>query len=556
MGWLFLHVEKVQEKRVWVAPAYRGECLNYVKTSQMTVNTTIAGSCILGANDSAFGREKKEVLPDMGKEWATDPIFTDHMVLQREAVVPVWGTAADGMTVIVECNGKRAETVAEEGRWKVHLPPMEAGGPCELTVRAAEEAVTFTDVLIGDVWLAGGQSNMQWPLKDSAGAEAEIAAASYPDIRFYDVPKVAYEDGIERVACWTACTPDAAGEFSAVAYHFARQLQGRIGVPIGIVGCNFGATSASCWIAEERLSGDDELRIYLDEYHEQVKDFDWVKHEADEKAFQEAFDAYARREAEGKTGDELGLVPWPPPISPHSFMRPNGLYETMVKRAASYGIKGFLYYQGESDAYKAFLYDKLLTALIDNWRTDWGNEELPFLLVQLAAFGCDGNPGGEDWALLRESQTMVAETVPNTGMAVILDCGEEHDIHPRNKRTVGERLALVAMDKVYGLDEASSGPVFAGMVVSGDKAVLTFDHAEGLAARDGKEPSGFEICSCGGPFVPARALVAGDTVTVWAPGVDEPYAVRYGWANYPAAGLVNGQGLPAAPFRTHREGRT
>jgi sialate O-acetylesterase len=497
----------------------------------------------------------EEVLPDMGNEWRTDPIFTDHMVLQRNAEVPVWGTGVDGQRISVACGGKRTETVVSEGKWKAVLPPMEAGGPHELTVRTGDDTMTFTDVLIGDVWLAGGQSNMQWPLKDSEGAETEIRFASHPQIRYYDVPRVAYEDGVEWAASWKVCSPEHAGDFSAVAYHYAKQLQAQLGIPIGIVGCNFGATSASCWISEECLSEDTDLRVYLDEYREQVKEFDWEKHEEEEKRFQESFDAYNRRLEEGKTGGELGDLPWPPPMSPRSFMRPNGLYGTMLKRAVPYGIKGFLYYQGESDASKALLYDKLLKTLIDNWRTDWGNEKLPFLFVQLASFGCDGNPDGEDWALLRESQTMVVEQVPHTGMAVILDCGEEGDIHPRNKKTVGERLALVSLDRVYGVDIESSGPVYSGIQVNGDKAVLLFAHGEGLAAGGGGELTGFEIGARSGRFVPAQAKVAGDTVTLWSPDVPTPYAVRYGWKNYTEANLTNSLGLPAGPFRTDREGR-
>lgn len=497
----------------------------------------------------------------MPQFWKTDPMFSDHMVLQRNSEIPVWGEGADGLRVTVKCGGETANAVTGGGKWKVHLPPMEAGGPYELTVQADGSAITFSDVWIGDVWLAGGQSNMEWRLKDAGGFETEIAQASSPAIRYYDVPRIAYEedgaDQRESAPVWKICTPDNAGEFSAVAYHFARTVHARLGVPIGIVGCNFGGTSASCWVAEPRLEEDDDLRVYLEEYREQVKDFDWEKYEEDEKKFQEDFAVYMSKVEQGVPREEIDYVPWPPPMSPKSFMRPNGLYGTMLSKAAPYGLKGFIYYQGESDAHKPLLYDKLLTTLIDNWRKDWGDGELPFLFVQLAAFGCDGNPDGEDWAVLRESQTIVAERVPNTGMAVALDCGEEHDIHPKNKKTVGERLALVALDRVYGLDVPSAGPEFESMDVNGGQAILRFAHCgDGLAAGNGKPLAGFELCGEDGRCVPAFAEIDGVTVRVWSPEVQAPRHVRYGWANFTEANLTNSHGLPAVPFRTRRQGRT
>nr|WP_273386056.1 sialate O-acetylesterase [Cohnella zeiphila] len=237
-------------------------------------------------------------------------------------------------------------------------------------------------------------------------------------------------------------------------------------------------------------------------------------------------------------------------------MRPNGLYGTMLRKAAPFALKGFLYYQGEGDAHKPLLYDKLLEALIANWRADWGQAELPFLFVQLPAFGCDGDPDGEAWALLRESQAMVAERVPNAFMAVVLDCGEKDDIHPRHKRPVGERLARLAMNRVYGLDVPGNGPVCADIRLGDGRAELRFDHAgSGLAASDGREPAGFEIAGADGVFVPARAEIAGDRVVLTSPAVPEPRFVRYGWANYTEANLTNAHGLPAGSFRSRRAGR-
>ncbi len=491
----------------------------------------------------------------MSQAFSVNAIFSNHMVLQRDSIVPVWGNGIDGETVTVACQGFRAQAVVKGGSWKAELPPMEAGGPYELTAGSGDKSIVFHDVLFGDVWLAGGQSNMEWRLKDSKDGHSEIAAASYSNMRFYNVPRVSYEDGEEHAAAWEACTPEKAGEFSAVAYYYAKELVRSLDIPIGIIGCNWGGTSASCWVPEEALIGDRELKAYLDEFNASLNLVDPAARAMEEKQYHEAVAEFGRRESAGLTGEALGDYPWPPPVSERSFLRPNGLYRMMIRKAAPYGLKGFIYYQGESDAHKPVLYDKLLGKLIGTWRSDWGNSELPFLFVQLPGFGCDGHPDGEEWALLRESQLIVTESVPNTGMAVVLECGELHDIHPRNKKPVGERLALVALHSVYGQDVAWSGPVFRELEVKDGRALVHFDHVgERLAAREG-QLVGFQVTGEDGKYVTAQAVVRGSSVEVWNEQVDVPVAVRYGWANYPDANLVNSFGLPAGPFRTRREGR-
>lgn len=485
------------------------------------------------------------------------PLFTDHMVLQREKEIVLWGTARDGARVVAEIAGLRAASDAANGSWRLALPAAPAGGPHRLAIAAGGESIVFEDVWFGDVWLAGGQSNMEWPLSDSSNGEAEIAASGdYPLIRYYDVPKVAYDDGIDRPSAWRISGPETSGRFSAVAYHFAKRVHAQTGVPIGILGCNMGATSASCWVPEETLERDGELRIYLDEFRALVQDFDWTAYEAAEKAFHAAFEAHQAAERAGTPKEVLGPVPWPPPMSPKSFMRPNGLYGTMLKPAAPYTLKGFLYYQGESDAHRPLLYDRLLEALILHWRELWSDDRLPFLFVQLTSFGCDGNPHGEEWAMLRESQALVAERVPNTAMAVTLDCGERDDIHPREKRTVGERLAMLALEDVYGILTHCTGPVFQAMKADGDgKAKLFFRCGGELRTIDGAPPAGFELCGPDMAYAPADARIDGHRVVLRSERVTRPVAARYGWANDPGANLADSFGLPAAPFRTNREGR-
>ncbi|TLS48709.1 sialate O-acetylesterase [Paenibacillus antri] len=488
-----------------------------------------------------------------------DPIFSDHMVLQRDKEVAVWGEAADGEVIEVECAGRRATAVAAGGGWRATLPANEAGGPYRLAARSGAETIVFDDVWYGDVWLAGGQSNMQWPLRSSAGGAEEIAiSGGCPLIRYYEVPKVAYDDGVVRESGWRASGQETAGEFSAVAYHFAKRVHAETGVAIGIVGCNMGATSAACWVAEETLERDPALRVYLDEFRAIAKDFDWEAYEAEERAFQDAFAAYEAAQSQGKTKEELGPVPWPPPMSPRSFMRPNGLYETMLKRTAPYTLKGFLYYQGEGDAHRPTAYDKLLEALIRNWRRDWEDDALPFLYVQLPSFGCDGDPDGDAWALLRESQAIVAERAPHVAMAVLLDCGEKDDIHPADKKPVGERLARLALARVYGRSDVhSEGPRFEQMRVNErGEARLRFRCGGGrLTTRDGAPLVGFELCGVDRVYVPAEARIEGDAVIAFSDRVPRPIAARYGWANFTEANLTDGFGLPAAPFRTDREGR-
>ncbi len=480
------------------------------------------------------------------------PIFSDHMVLQRHRPVPVWGEGPDGGTVEVRFAGQVRRGAVSEGRWEIVLDPLEAGGPHVLEVRCEggpddAPTVRLVDLLVGEVFLAGGQSNMEWPMQHAEGIGIETAYAFRPMIRCYDVPREFYpgaewyEYGGEfRFFGWEICTPESVHRFSAVAYHFARTLESALGVPVGIVGCNFGATSASCWMGEAALAEDPDTRVYLEEYQAAIDAQGPGGYEANYEAYRRQLQEF--REMRRPDG------PWFPPHGSRSFLRPAGLYGTMLRKAAPFAARGVLWYQGESDVSHAGTYRKLLGRMIAEWRTLFRDPGLPFLLVQLASFA-GGNPDGEDWAVLREAQGQVADEVPGVAMAVCLDFGDAADIHPRHKRPVGERLALCALRRIFGQGGEDSGPVPGSWVREGDRLLLSFSHAGYGLHQRGLALSGFSWKLTNGGTRPAEASLAGDRVAVVLPGEAEPAELRYGWSNVFVPTLYNGRGLPASPFR-------
>lgn len=501
----------------------------------------------------------------MIQQFGPAQIFTDNMVLQRDCPIPLWGKAADGSRVKVEFCGRTYKTEAVDGKWRIQLSPMNAGGPFDMKIQCGACVMTLRNILIGEVWVAGGQSNMQFPLIESLHGAEEAADADDEGIRYYDVPKIEYEgDGVGPeclpLAAWQLCTAQNAAAFSAVAFHYAKKLRQALNVSIGIIGCNMGATSASCWMSEEALSSDEEIRVYLDEYYAHLNEHDDNAYKRELEDFNRQIEAYQRKveafkathpgAGEAEVNQQVGPCPGPPPMGKKSFMRPTGLYHTMLKKITPYAIRGVIFYQGEGDTHKPELYKKLFGKMMQNWRDDWQLPGLPFLFVQLAFYACDIKPEGETWAVLREQQRLTCCEDPHASMAVITDCGEKDNIHPVDKKSVGERLALLARAKIYGHDVEYSGPVFREMKVDGSKAVLHFDHAgNGLTARNGAL-KGFEICGKDGRYVEAKAAIGGISVEVSADCISVPFAVRYGWANYAEINLYNEEGLPAGPFRT------
>jgi sialate O-acetylesterase len=494
-------------------------------------------------------------------------LFTDHMVLQRGMAVPIWGWADDGERVTVEFRGKQVSTTARGGTWMVRLGKLKAGGPDDLKVMG-KNSVTLRNVLVGEVWIASGQSNMEWPVRASYLAKYDIESANNPRLRLYTVPKLKANEPVRNVAsAWQETAPGSVSNFSAVAYYFGLKLQQDLGVPVGLIHTSWGGSPAEVWMRQAVLSANpDYKRDILDAYPESVKRVEaaivqWEKEQAEAKS-------------EGKPFTKR---------RPSPGWKPCELYNGMIAPLIPYAIQGAIWYQGESNAGRAHQYRTLFADMVRNWRLDWNQGDFPFLQVQLAPFmAIKDEPGESTWAELREAQMLATKTLPNVGAVVITDLGDPKDIHPVWKKPVGERLARAARSIAYGENILWSGPQYRGMKIKGDRILLSFDHIGrgigGVQIYSDKVPGssapdritiqynqdkgwlnapliGFAIAGEDRKFVWAKAEVQGDQIVVWSPEVGKPVAVRYGWADYPVVNLVCSPSfsepvLPASPFRT------
>ncbi|CAN5821065.1 sialate O-acetylesterase [soil metagenome] len=478
-------------------------------------------------------------------------IFSDHMVLQRDHPAKVWGWAEPGEEVTVRIGEQsRAAKADEDGRWSLALAPLTAGGPHTLTVEG-QNTITFEDVLVGEVWVCSGQSNMQWSVAASHDADLESLSANYPEIRLLQVPRVGtQEPQADFEGSWKVCTPETVPGFSAVGYFFGRQLHQTLGVPVGLIDNSWGGSSAEAWVRRDLLAADEENYGPLLARWEQI-----------EENFPEAKARFekeraAHREAASKARAD-GQQPPRPPQDPEAQMtgqhRPGNLYNGVLKPIIGYGIRGVIWYQGESNASRAYQYRELFPLLIQSWRDDWDIGDFPFYWVQLADFRAESpEPAESDWAELREAQTMTMDRLPNTGEAVIIDLGEAQDIHPRNKQDVAKRLARWALANDYGIDVSCKSPTYDSMEKQGDKILLTFKHVgEGLKAFDVPEIKGFTIAGSDRKFHQAEArIVNAYTVEIRSKAVPDPVAARYAWADNPVCNLYSREGLPVIPFRT------
>jgi len=466
-------------------------------------------------------------------------ILCDHMVVQRNLPVHIWGKAAPGEAVTVAFRGAtRSATADTLGRWSVYLPPQEAGGPFELSVKA-HNAILLKDVLVGDVWIASGQSNMEWPVGWAANAKAEIAAANHPRIRLVRAMHKVSDYPVDNLIgqMWAECSPETVAKFSAVGYYFGCALQEKTGVPIGLIQSAWGGTPADAWTSLDAISSDASLMPVFAEWASLMR-----HHGEALLRYQEEL---AKWKASGRTQPEPELLK-----GPGGPWTPAGLYNAMIAPLTNYGIRGVIWYQGESNTApeRAPIYARLFRTMICDWRRAWRQGDFPFLFVQLSSYKATPD---SMWPELREAQRQ-ALALANTAMVVTIDIGEPDNIHPKNKQEVGRRLSLAARALSYGEKIEYSGPLFRQGTREGNTLRLWFDHAaRGLKVKGGRL-TGFEIAGNDHKFVPARARIEDSTVVVESPSVPFPAYVRYGWADTPACNLFNAEGLPASPFQSER----
>ncbi len=486
------------------------------------------------------------------------PLFTDHAVLQRDKPVPVWGQAAAGEKVTVTFRDQTATATADkDGRWIVYLEALQPGPPAELVI-AGQNTIKREDIVVGEVWVCSGQSNMEFRVWGQPGdvyrvdhADEEVAAADFPLIREFKVGHAtAAQPADAAKGEWVPGSPATVKNFGAVGYFFARDLFQRLGVPVGIINSSWGGTRIEAWMSEAALKSDPAFAAVDARWAEAIVGWpEKVKVYDAAIAAQEKDDAAAKAAGPERYAAYLRTRPWIPlPPSPTSPDAPRTLFNGMINPLLPGAIRGILWYQGEANTGRPDEYHALLAALITAWRQHWGQGDVPFYWVQLPNFA-GGNANGTNWARFREAQAQTL-SLPNTGMAVTIDIGDPDDIHPRNKQEVGRRLALIARQKLYGIPGDWSGPVFKGAEREGLAMRVHFDHAAtGLVAHD-KPLAAFAVAGADRRFFPAAARIDGATVLVSAPEVPAPVAVRYAWTNAPDANLFDGAGLPAAPFRS------
>ena len=537
-------------------------------------------------------------------------IFGDHMVLQQSATMPVWGKATPGEKVTVTVGSSTASAITgTDGRWRVDLTPLNASkDPVTMTVTGSN-TLTFSDVLVGDVWVCSGQSNMEYGINSTTKAKEDIPKANRPMLRLFMVQKTFSFTPLDGIATgnnanntndtlighWQVCTPEILvghggwpDSFSAVAYYFGSEIQERTGLPVGLIQTPWGGKPIQAFMSLESLKKDPDFTVYVAKHEKEFADSPALKAAAASKraeynaqmkawndqygaAFKQSMEEFTKAENAAKAAHApLPTRPKPPVAMPTPLPdgnpkpdTPTHLFNGMISTIIPYAIKGVIWYQGENNRDMPWDYDKLFAAMISDWRGRWGQGDFPFLFVQLASFQAPASQPVEKsaWAVIRDMQLRTLK-VPNTAMAVAIDIGEANNIHPGDKVDVAHRLALAARKNVYGEQLECSGPLYDGMTVEGDKARIRFQHAKGLkiAAHPQMYPDlvptvpaelgAFAIAGADRNWVPAKAVIDGETVVVSSEQVKQPVAVRYGWANNPSCHLYNEANLPASPFRT------
>jgi len=473
-------------------------------------------------------------------------LFSDHMVLQADRADAVWGWASPGEKVSVSLAGQtKTATAGADGKWQLRLDPLPAGGPHVMKVQGTN-AISVQDVLVGEVWLGSGQSNMAMKVSGAKDFEQEQAAANQPKLRMFTVQREAVTT--PQADCkgqWQVCTPENVGGFSATAYFFGRPLMESLKVPVGLINSSVGGTDIAAWTSDEVQQKVPALKAQIESWKERDTQFDMAKAKAEHEKRMAAWKEAAKKAREAKKS--APRAPKPPVEPQHDQNRPANLYNGMIAPLIPYTIRGAVWYQGEHNSRTpetGALYGVQLPLLIADWRARWGYD-FPFAWVQLPNFT---RPGG-GWEMVRESM-LKSLSVKDTGMAITIDIGQPENIHPVNKQEVGRRLAMWALAKVYGKPGASSGPIPAGHEIRGQEVCVRFQHADGGLVAKGGALRGFVIAGADRQWVQAQARIEGNSVIVSSPQVKQPVAVRYAWSDNPDCNLYNGAGLPASPFRS------
>jgi sialate O-acetylesterase len=481
-------------------------------------------------------------------------LFSDHAVLQRDKPIPVWGRADAGEKVTVTFGvQKRATTTGSDGRWILFLDALPASAqPADLIV-AGKNTLVLRDIVVGEVWLCSGQSNMEWPVSRAMDAPREIAAANFPLLRHVRVEHVVAETPADTVKTggWQAATPQTVGGFTAVGYYFARDLHQKLGVPIGLVHSSWGGTPVESWLSPAALEANPAFAVVRERWRQNLVDYPAAK-----PAYDAWLAEWTKAEAAAKKKGEPAQREWlkknprrRPPRGAGDPWTPTGLFNGMINPLLPYALRGVIWYQGESNAERAAEYHALFGAMITAWRAHFGQGDIPFFWVSLANYKVPADATGLSYAFLREAQTKTL-TLPNTGQALAIDLGDPDNIHPTNKQAVGRRLALLARNRVYDVIGDDTGPTFSAATREGAGLRVRFTHAEGGLISHAKPVQSLELAGADRVFRPAEGRIDRDTLFVTSPLVRQPVAVRYAWKNAPEANLYNGAGLPAVPFRS------
>jgi sialate O-acetylesterase len=478
-------------------------------------------------------------------------VINSSMVLQRDHAVPIWGTADPGETVTVTFAGQKKNANADkDGKWLVRLKPLKANAtPATMTIQGKNK-LELKDILVGEVWLVAGQSNMQRLLSETANFAEAIAAANHPTIRLFNVSRsVAFKHAAPPLALWQACSPESVKEFSAAGYYFGVELQKELNVPVGLINSSYGGSQAEAWTPVEYLLASPDLKPTVERTKIWDEERPRVKVQYDE--------AIKKWREDSDKAKAAGARPQPSPAVPDALREYRiaaSIYDGMVAPLIPFYIRGAFWYQGESNEARAQQYEILLPVMIKAWRERWGEGDFPFGIIQLPNYRDQkADPADEAWSHIREAQRRTAQKTTNTGLIVTIDIGEAHDIHPKNKLDVGKRMASWALAEVYSRHSAKSGPSFRSATPAGSELLLTFaDVGQGLKTRDGGKLEEFAIAGADRKWYWAEAKIVGrNQVKVWSPSVSQPVAARYAFNNNPKnPNLTNDSGLPASPFRS------